>query len=82
MRHMMNSLEVSHAPTAPASLFGRLAAATVTVWQRYLEHRRLTATVRSLGALDDRTLKDIGLARSEIESVVMTGSRDRKISRV
>lgn len=77
MRHISSFVETSHAP-ASTSLFARLRTAARTVWQNYLHRRRLKATIQSLGALDDRTLKDIGLSRTEIESVVMTEGRDRK----
>jgi uncharacterized protein YjiS (DUF1127 family) len=43
------------------------------VWQWYRARQTERTTVRALGALDDRTLKDIGMDRSEIESVVYGG---------
>jgi uncharacterized protein YjiS (DUF1127 family) len=46
-------------------------------WQAYMEHRAKRATVRILQSLDARTLKDIGVSRGEINSLVYGDGRDR-----
>jgi uncharacterized protein YjiS (DUF1127 family) len=48
---------------------------TRRAWSRYWTRRAAQATVAMLHALDDRALKDIGLDRSEIESVVDGGRK-------
>ena len=42
-------------------------------WRTYTIRRARIAAVRGLHALDDRTLSDIGVSRSEIEWVVVHG---------
>jgi uncharacterized protein YjiS (DUF1127 family) len=55
-----------------SGVVARLVAVAVrerwTAYRHWLERGR---AVRALGALDDRSLKDMGLHRSEIESVVL-----------
>jgi len=52
----------------------------VAVWKAYLAWRALSAAKITLSQLDDRTLKDIGLHRSQIDSAVNTCLRDRIMS--
>ena len=47
------------------------------VWRRYWQGRAKRATVELLHSLDDRTLRDIGLSRGEIQSVVYGRPGDR-----
>ena len=47
------------------------------LWRAYWAHRARRASIVLLSSLDDRTLADIGLARTEIESVVREKSRQR-----
>jgi uncharacterized protein YjiS (DUF1127 family) len=55
-------------PGVPARLVAATAREWWTAYGTWLERRR---AVRALGALDDRSLKDMGLHRSEIESAVL-----------
>lgn len=54
-------------------LLGRAARRGV---QWYLARRRRRASIGELAALDDRTLKDIGVPRSEIPALVDALSRE------
>jgi uncharacterized protein YjiS (DUF1127 family) len=42
----------------------------VAAWYRHWDNRARRATVQILHSLDDRTLRDIGISRGEITSVV------------
>jgi uncharacterized protein YjiS (DUF1127 family) len=59
-------------PGVPARL---VAAAAREWWTAYGTWRERRRAVRALGALDDRSLKDMGLHRSEIESAVFTAAQ-------
>lgn len=54
-----------------------VSAATAAAWIVWRNFRRWK-TIRELQSLDDRMLHDIGLDRSEIESVISSGSTDRR----
>ena len=48
----------------------RVAAVASAGWSAYAAWRERRAAIKELAALDDRTLRDLGLTRSEIEYVV------------
>ncbi len=48
----------------------------MAAWAAWRRRRRLKATARILHGLSDRTLKDIGVERSEIDSVVTARGND------
>lgn len=69
---------VHASPTSPAAgtLAHRLSSAVKGAWSAYWTWKAERATVHILSSLDDRALKDIGMDRSEIESVVYNRPRD------
>jgi uncharacterized protein YjiS (DUF1127 family) len=66
----MAHIHVLGTRTVPNFGYSRVADAVRSAWVRYWTRRAERATVLVLRSLDSRTLKDIGLHRSEIESVV------------
>jgi len=67
---MNTSIQTLHAPSAlQRFVFATVAALrnTAAAWQR---SRRRRAALRELEALDDHVLKDIGVRRSELPSLV------------
>ena len=61
-----------------STLAGRIARVARRAWHAYWDWRARQATVEILRALDNRTLHDIGLSRSEIESVVRDARNGRR----
>ncbi len=62
---------VPSAQPARSGVTTQVANFIVTSWRKYRQQRRLRATMHILHKLDNRSLKDIGLDRSEIESAVL-----------
>jgi uncharacterized protein YjiS (DUF1127 family) len=58
----------------PLSLGQRLIALARRLWVAHREYRLRRGALLSMQALDDRTLKDIGLTRGGIEWAVTGGS--------
>jgi len=65
------------ADQASATLTSRFAGSAAGLWRAYLDRRAQRATVRILQSLDARTLKDIGISRTEIDSLVYGDRYDR-----
>lgn len=70
------------APTVQHSRVSLVITYVNNGWHRLMRRRRLKATVYTLQGLDDRTLSDIGIGRSEIESLVLDGSHERMQPRI
>jgi uncharacterized protein YjiS (DUF1127 family) len=75
----MAQTSASQAWQQPTALTHRVASALQSVWAAYWAHKAERATALILHSLDDRTLKDIGMDRSEIESVAHNPGRERRI---
>jgi uncharacterized protein YjiS (DUF1127 family) len=60
-----------------AALGQKLTAGARRLWGAWWDYQARSATVLILDALDERTLKDIGLSRSEIRAVVLGGDTAR-----
>jgi uncharacterized protein YjiS (DUF1127 family) len=77
----MTTVSQSPAPTAFPNLVGGLirqievrAYALATYWER-------RAAIKALSEMDDRQLRDIGLARSQIELAVFGGTANPDMGR-
>jgi uncharacterized protein YjiS (DUF1127 family) len=73
---MNTSVQTLHAPNALQRFVHTVVAAlrsTAAAWQRF---RRRRTMLRELETLDDRMLRDIGIHRSEVSSLVaeLTGA--------
>jgi len=71
------------APAADAGrrlsrLAGGAGSLIARLWRGYWDWRVKRTTVLLLHSLNRRTLRDIGIDRSEIESVVCDAGRDRR----
>jgi uncharacterized protein YjiS (DUF1127 family) len=65
---------------ALAALGHELAARMRRLWEAYWDRQARRATALMLEALDDRTLKDIGLSRDDIRPTVFGERADRVLS--
>jgi uncharacterized protein YjiS (DUF1127 family) len=79
---MYRSARIRRAATQAALIrrgCGIVAEAARRAWKRYLQRRETHAAYDALDALDDRTLRDLGLHRSEILSVAaeLAGEAER-----
>jgi uncharacterized protein YjiS (DUF1127 family) len=70
-----HALDPGHA--GQFSIGHRLSELGKTWWRAYWRRRSERATIVLLHSLQDNVLHDIGIDRSEIESVVHTRSRGR-----
>ena len=74
---------MTHVVFSPAArptkvlLIGGLVGATRTLWHSFQKERRLSATVRTLHRLNDHSLRDIGLERDNIGTVIRSRYLDR-----
>ena len=82
MRQRPSTLPECPGRTDRGSAIGRIArlrGRLVRHLREWRQRRRLRITGRILRGLDDRTLKDIGLDRSQIDSAVHALGRDRRV---
>jgi len=72
-------LKVAHTQTQldHSGTFAGSTSLLTAVWGAMRLWRARRNAIRDLSELDDRSLADIGIDRTEIESVIMTNARDR-----
>jgi uncharacterized protein YjiS (DUF1127 family) len=76
-RLMTRAYQMATGGRSLATLAGGAGDRIAGAWRRYWQRRAKRATVELLHALDDRTLRDIGLSRCEITSVVYGRAGER-----
>jgi uncharacterized protein YjiS (DUF1127 family) len=73
----LNTQTLTASGASAALLAQRLPELGRQLWHAYWRRRSERATIAVLHALGDNVLHDIGIDRSEIESVVRTRSKGR-----
>ena len=68
---------ISTAEQDTSTLAARAGSRIAKAWRTYWQRRARRATVDLLHSLDDRTLRDIGVGRNEITSLVYGRPGDR-----
>jgi uncharacterized protein YjiS (DUF1127 family) len=68
---------ISTAGRDTSTLAARAGSRIARAWRTYWQRRARRATVDLLHSLDDRTLRDIGVGRNEITSLVYGRPGDR-----
>lgn len=76
--HVAVPILVDRAARATLRFASRIAAELNEIGSLLVRRWRIRATRRVLESLDDRTLHDIGIDRSEIPSVAATSCKDRR----
>jgi uncharacterized protein YjiS (DUF1127 family) len=74
----MSSTRPAAAADRVPSLPARASSLLRRAWRVYWERRARRATIMILHSLDCRTLRDIGISPSEIESLVQCGGDRRR----
>jgi uncharacterized protein YjiS (DUF1127 family) len=74
--HMISAAD---APGREPIFWPRVSRQVRKAWSAYWQRRAQAATMAVLSSLDDRTLKDLGLHRSEIGSLVYGTRRERRL---
>ena len=64
--------------TADHTTLRWLSDTAASLWQHYRAWRRIRATADVLHGLSDHTLKDIGIDRSEIDSIARNPGRHNR----
>jgi uncharacterized protein YjiS (DUF1127 family) len=74
---MTHAHPISTAEPDTPTLAARAGSSIARAWRAYWQRRARRATVDLLYSLDDRTLRDIGVGRNEITSLVYGRPGDR-----
>jgi uncharacterized protein YjiS (DUF1127 family) len=75
---MLQATRCKHDARSDSSHWRKLSKELGRLWRHYQRWRTVRATRHVLHGLDCRTLHDIGIDRSEIESVTRSIGQDRR----
>ena len=75
---MTTCTEIVQRSETESSWLHKAGGVAKSAWSAYWEHRANRAAVAMLQSMDGQTLRDIGINRNEIESVVYGPPRQRR----